>query len=90
MNELVEFYQYDSIPYAGDYECPECGSNSMLFGTLSPKLAGWCCTPNGYMMVFECQECFTKFRYHNMNRMDAHDWNKFKYVMENKYINSTI
>lgn len=86
-NELREFPQYDSIPYAGDYECPECGSNRLLFGTNAPKIIGWCSTPRGYMMVFECQECFTKFRYHNTGN-HIYDWNEFKEILYNKYINS--
>jgi hypothetical protein len=81
-NDLQEFPQYEAIPYAGAYECPECGGNSLLFGTDVPKLVGWCSTPRGYMMVFECQECFTKFRYHNCDH--TYDWETFKYQLLQK------
>lgn len=84
---LREFPQYDSIPYAGDYECPECGSSKYIFGTKTPQLIGWCSTPRGYMMVFECQECFTKFRYHNTGS-PIYDWKTFKEILNSKYINS--
>lgn len=84
MSELREFTQYEAIEYTRDFICPECGGSGDGFhhvpgeGYISlpeAKLIGWCSTPNGYMMVFECPKCFKKFRYHNTttgrNRFDS-------------------
>lgn len=75
---LKKFPQYESIPYAGDYKCPSCG-NSGIANHTSRKcdLAGWCETPSGFMVVCECPECGTKFRFHpHLNKFDFDDFNE--------------
>lgn len=81
--DLKEYPQYESIPYSGYMECPECGSTRLLPGINKPIIVGWCSTPRGYMMVFECQECFAKFRYHNCGD-SRWDWNEFKEILYKK------
>ena len=66
---LPKFPQYEDIPYAGDFECPECGKSGFFdynWGTkhIKPLLVGWCETNIGKMGVFECPECHQKFRFH--------------------------
>lgn len=60
---LPKFTQWESIEYAWDFQCPnghcEIGGNER-----KPDLIGWCETSQGYMLVFECPVCFTKFRCH--------------------------
>jgi len=86
LTQLREFPQYESIEYAGDFVCPTCGESGDKFmgGTYSRRetikeapLIGWCNTPNGYMMVFECPICFEKFRYHN-STTERNNWESFK------------
>ena len=58
--------QYEAIPIVKDMECPQC-HRSDVNGTLPCVYAepiGWCETPTGFMAVFECPKCFTKFRCH--------------------------
>lgn len=84
--QLQEYPQYEDIPYAGDFICPHCGGSGhgyyhtpgYGYNKLPDEtLIGWCCTNNGYMMVFECPKCFGKFRHHNVT-IERNDWNKFK------------
>lgn len=75
MNELREFPQYEDIPYAGDFKCPNCGKSGDGFTHVpgegyvpiqSAKLIGYCYSNvSGYQMVYECPVCHNKFRYHN-------------------------
>ena len=77
---------YDSIRYVKDITCPNCGKSgygsTYVIGVgykemKSPKLIGWCETPQGLMMVHECPECFTKFRFHNCTT-ERNSLEKFK------------
>lgn len=83
---IKEYAQYEAIPYAKDFKCPNCGKSGDGFHHVpgkgyvelpKSKLIGWCNTSCGYMMVFECTECFEKFRYHNVTT-SRNDWNEFK------------
>ena len=53
---LPKIPQYEDIPYAPDFNCPECDK--------SPKVIGWTETNIGKMGVFECPCCGQKFRFH--------------------------
>lgn len=60
--------QYEDIPYAGDFECPECRKTGFFDYNCGPKhdkpkLIGWCDTNIGKMAVFECI-CGQKYRFH--------------------------
>lgn len=72
---LPKISQWESIPYARDFRCQECGKHhrfeSMIETDLKAKIVGWCNSDYGYMLVFECPHCFSKFRFHT-----THD-NKF-------------
>ena len=82
---LKKFYQYESIPYANDYTCPECGKSSI--GSHAEKkcaLIGWCETPSGYMVVCECPVCGTTFRFHP--HLDRFDFDAFNDRIEFDYL----
>ena len=71
---LPKIPQYEDIPYAGDFNCPECDKSGFFENkgfyssekTLeSPKLIGWTETNIGKMGVFECPVCGNRFRFHS-------------------------
>lgn len=58
---------YDSYAYTKSLDCPECGIGSELPFTSRKRqsiLVGWADTPQGFMMISECPECGTRFRFH--------------------------
>ena len=58
---------YDSYTYAKYLECPECGIGSEIVYDTRKKqsiLVGWCDTPQGFMMISECPDCGTRYRFH--------------------------
>lgn len=64
---IKKFPQYEDIPYARDFICPNCDKSG--FDTNNnqlekPILIGWCETNIGYMGIFECPKCGQKFRFH--------------------------
>ena len=74
---LPKISQWESIPYAPDLSCQECGKphNYVLHGNLPAKIVGWCECDYGYQLVFECPYCFSKFRYHPQdNKFDIDDF----------------
>ena len=86
LRELQEYTQYEAIPYAGEFICPNCGGSGNGYHhvpgdgyVLLPDahLIGWCSTQAGYMMVYECPKCFEKFRYHNVTT-ERNNWEHFK------------
>lgn len=60
---LPKIPQWESIPYAGDLACP-CGKSGFASFQESPKMIGWCETPEGYQVVLECPVCCEKYRFH--------------------------
>ena len=72
---LPKIADYETIPYSPSLNCPNC-EKSGFFRELGmkekphkPNLVGWCDTPQGFMAVFECVDCFEKFRFHyNMGK----------------------
>lgn len=71
INILPKFAQWEAIPYAVDFSCQECGKSAIQgkdeYGKCTkekPNLVGWCETNNGFMAVFECPCCHSKFRFH--------------------------
>lgn len=62
----MKVVQYEAIPIVKDMECPNCHNSDI--GGFPPheraKPIGWCETSAGFMGVFECPECFEKFRCH--------------------------
>lgn len=58
---------YDSYTYTKYLECPECGLGSEIVYDTRKKqsiLVGWCDTPQGFMMISECPNCGTRYRFH--------------------------
>ena len=68
---LPKIEQYESIPYAGDLCCQDCGEGNFEnygepgYDSHAPIAVGWCDTPYGFMGVFECPICHNKFRFHS-------------------------
>ena len=79
---IKKFPQWESIPYAEDFACQECGKSAIqgkdeYFKVTKekPNLIGWCETNNGFMAVFECPCCHSKFRFHpQMNHFDLEEF----------------
>lgn len=67
---LPKYPQYEDIPYAADLQCQECGMGNFdnyakpNYLDHAPILIGWCDTPIGFMGIFECTYCHSKFRFH--------------------------
>lgn len=73
--------QYSDTHYAPDFVCPECRkSGFMEFAGENPKsepnVIGWADTPSGYVGIYECQFCGTKYRFHSAskNRFNKDDF----------------
>lgn len=80
LTTIPKFTQWQSIPYAFDFQCQECGGSSIADTVTKANLAGWCETPQGFMMVFECPICYSKFRCH-FNTGDKYDKDRFEYAL---------
>ena len=80
---LPKIPQYEDIPYAADLRCQECGKGSFehydtpRFDEYAPIAIGWCDTDYGYMGVFECPQCHSKFRFHCGEKLNS-DINAFE------------
>lgn len=88
---LPKFPQWETIPYAGNYACQDCGKSAIQgkdehfeHTKEKPNLIGWCETNNGYMAVFECPSCHSKFRFHP--QIDHFDIEQFDYYLGAYYI----
>ena len=85
---LPKFSQYEDIPYSAGLNCTECGKADMAaysemddYGIsqhIKPIAVGWCDTPSGFMGIFECPECHSKFRFHCGGGI-ADDIDKFEF-----------
>ncbi len=67
--EGMKIAQYENILVSKDMACPECNGSSLFDYSIDshfvePTPIGWCDTKHGYMAVFECPKCFTKYRFH--------------------------
>ena len=70
---------YDSYTYTKYLECPECGIGSEIVYDTRKKqsiLVGWCDTPQGFMMISECPDCGTRYRFHGTTT-ERFDYYKF-------------
>ena len=63
IRKISNYEVYDVVK---DFECPNCHKSGLDPWEIlkEPTLVGWAETPNGFMMCFECPECFSKFRWH--------------------------
>ena len=67
--EKMKISQYENILISKDTACPECNGSSQLDYSIDSRFSeptpiGWCDTKHGFMAVFECPKCFTKYRFH--------------------------
>ncbi len=65
----MKITQYGDIPVSKDMACPECNGSSQFDYLFDDRFAeptpiGWCDTEYGFMAVFECPKCYTKYRFH--------------------------
>ena len=64
--EGMKITQYENILVSKDMACN--GSSQFDYSIDSrfaePTPIGWCDTEHGYMAVFECPKCYTKYRFH--------------------------
>lgn len=88
---IPKFPQWEAIPYAEDFACQECGKSAIQgkdeYHRLTlekPNLVGWCETNNGFMAVFECPCCHSKFRFHP--QMNHFDLDQFDFYLGAYYI----
>ena len=76
-----ECLQYESIPISKDMACPECNGSSQFDYSIDrnfvePAPIAWCETKYGFMAIFECPKCFTKYRFH-INSVGRYDKDSF-------------
>lgn len=88
---LPKFTQWETIPYAKNFACQECGKSAIqgkdeyCRDTLEkPNLIGWCETYNGFMAIFECPCCHSKFRFHP--HITLFDLDQFDFYLGAYYI----
>lgn len=66
---LPKIEQWESIPYAPDFCCQECGKSGITIRSWEPKdkmiAVGWCECNIGLMLVYECPYCHSRFRFHS-------------------------
>ena len=65
-HDIRRISNYEVYEVVKDFECPYCHKSGVDPWLIlkEPTLVGWTETPNGFMMCFECPECFSKFRWH--------------------------
>ena len=95
--EAMKAVNYEAIPIAKDFRCPDCGRSTQFpihMNEVEPTPIGWCDTEHGIMGIFECPLCFSKFRFHiSTNGRWSKDkfyedfallWHLWKHHQENK------
>lgn len=67
---LPKIVQWESVPYSAGLRC-HCGRCDLAYVCfdntgeyIKGDIIGWCETSSGFMAVFECPECHSKFRCH--------------------------
>ena len=86
--EAIKQYKvanYESITVVKDFLCPGCSQSGWQWNLRDvphAKLVGWCETPQGFMQIYECPLCFTKFRFHGCTT-ERYDEDSFlEYLLE--------
>jgi hypothetical protein len=59
---VEEIAQYQQIPHQKSLGC-ECGCADVMHRDTF-NVFGYCDTTDGYMVIFECKQCFSKYRHH--------------------------
>ena len=77
--KALELPEYRHIPWVKDFSCPQCGKDEWSHEGWRARPIGWCDTPEGYMGIFECPECFAKMRWHIST---AGRWNKEMFLTD--------
>lgn len=83
---LPKIPQFEDIPYARDFNCPNCDKTGFFDGfgeeeREKPNIVGWCETNIGYMMVFECPHCYQRYRFHGTVGTWSADKKEFGYYL---------
>ena len=91
---LPKIVQWQSIPYSAGLNC-KCGKCDLAYVCFDHSnkyikaiAVGWCDTDYGFMGVFECPECHSKFRCHCGNH-DKFDLSDFEEGFRNFLLAST-
>lgn len=70
--ELPQIAQYDDYQYSAECCCPECSRHYRPGEWLEHNtegIQGYCVQNDGsYMLCIECPVCFTKYRYHYVEK----------------------
>ena len=85
---LPKISQWESIKYSPDLDCKN-GCSGFVGSNTRPNLIGWCDTPNGYQIVFECPVCFSKFRFHGSGSSNKFDITTLEHAMQ-RYLYSCL
>ena len=85
--KALKFTQYSCFRYTADLYCPGCGQVCLLDVDSDIRLIGWCDTDSGFMAVFECPRCFSKFRFHISGLEDRWDIDAFYRDFAMMYVN---
>ena len=84
--ELPEITQYEDYQYAAECCCPECSRNYNYGEWLKHNtegIQGYCVQNDGsYCLCLECPTCFTKYRYHYVERWKKTSDNKIVFDID--------
>ena len=66
MEEMLpmKISNWESIEYSEGLNCPNENCDNKSYDDDAKNILGWCETPYGFMIVYECKKCFTKYRFH--------------------------
>lgn len=88
---IRQISNYEAIPVVKDFICPYCNGSGDGFhhvpgeGYVSlpeARIIGYCETPSGFMCIYECTQCFKKFRYHGCT---SDRWDKEKFLVRSVF-----
>ena len=60
--KINQISQYEIIRHSKELRC-ECGASDFEHRN-TYDIVGYCDTPQGFMVMFECSKCFEKYRHH--------------------------
>ncbi len=72
---VPEYPQYEDIPHVMSNMC-NCGKSGIA-NEKDQTVIGFSMTSSGYMVIFECDVCFEKYRYH-INTAGRYNLSEFK------------
>lgn len=72
----MKISNWEPIVHSEGLNCPNKECDNKSFYDDARNIIGWCDTPYGFMIVCECKNCFTKYRFHG-TIMGRSDFEKF-------------